>query len=285
MALTQALSIYQNAEDKANLRNIIVGILENIGKATVSGRLKSRNADLSKEAGSYEFKRFANAVSKEYGTARTTGKGEKVIAPSIPVNLDQNREIVEEVNEFDANSFTEEKLEAFLTRRQKAIQLAIERELDKAFFEAIKTQGTAAGIAIDSTGNIVEQLEEVILKLVTTKNEFVDGVDRENMALILSPKLYSKLKTELNDVYNFSGTVEEGTFKGINGVAAFEALRLPEGVDYALVTMDSVAQPVLMKDAVVGVWPGSIDVFFGSFFRYGTKVLAKELVLYGAMSA
>lgn len=285
MALTQALSIYETESAKAYLRNVVVGIFENIGMKTVSGRLKSRNADLSKPAGSYEFKRFANATSQEYGTARTAGKGQKVIAPGITVNLDTNREIVEEINLFDGQSFTQDTFEAFVERRKAAIKLAVERELDRAFFANIKANGTAAGIEIDLDGNIVSQLEDVIVKLVTTQNEYVDGVERENMALVVSPKLFSKLKTELNDVYNFSGTVEEGTFKGINGVAVFEALRLPEGVDYALVTMDSIAQPALITGVEVEKIPLSNDYAISVFYRYGTKTLANELALYGAVAA
>jgi hypothetical protein len=107
----------------------------------------------------------------------------------------------------------------------------------------------------------------------------------QNMALVVSPKLYSNLKTELNDVYNFSGTVEEGTFKGINGVAVFEALRLPSGVDYALVTMDSVAQPALITGVDVEKIPLSNDYAISVFYRYGTKTLAKELALYGSVNA
>lgn len=285
MALTQALSIYSSEEAKAYLKNVIVGIFENLGTKTISGRLKSKNANLTQAAGSYEFKRFANATSQEYGTARTAAKGQKIIAEPIVVNLDTNREIVEELNLFDGQSFTQESFEALVNRRKAAIQLAVERELDRAFFADIKTNGTAAGIAIDTTGNIVEQLEEVIVKLVSTQNDYVDGVDRENMALVVSPKLYSKLKTELNDVYNFSGTVEEGTFKGINGVAVFEALRLPSGVDYALVTMDSVAQPALITGVDVEKIPLSNDYAISVFYRYGTKTLAKELALYGSVSA
>lgn len=281
--LTKALSIYADAQgNKADLRNIIVGIFENVGAKTVAGKLKSRNADLSKPAGSYEYKRFSNAESKEYGTARSTHTGANVIAKPVVVNLDQNREIVENVNEFDANSFTEEALESLLKRRQYDIQLSLERELDREFFSAAKLEGTAAEIVVDASKDIVAQLEEVILKLVTTKNKFVDGVDRENMALVVSPKLHSKLKTELNHVYNFSGSVESGPVPGINGVAVMEALRLPEGVDYVLITKDSIAQPVVIKDAVVGVWDGSIDVYYGTFYRYGTRVLAPELVLYGS---
>lgn len=285
MALTQALSIYSSEEAKAYLRNVIVGIFENLGAKTVSARLKSKNANLTQAAGSYEFKRFANATSQEYGTARTAAKGQKIIAPSITVNLDTNREIVEEINLFDGQSFTQETFEALVNRRKAAIQLAIERELDRAFFAKIKEQGTAAGIDITLTDSIVAQLEDVIVKLVTTTNDYVDGVDRENMALIVSPRLYSKLKTELNDVYNFSGTVEEGTFKGINGVAVFEALRLPEGVDYILLTMDSVAQPTLITGVDVEKIPLSNDYAISVFYRYGTKTLATELALYGAIGA
>ena len=285
MALTQALSIYSAEEAKAYLRNVIVGIFENLGAKTVSARLKSKNANLTQAAGSYEFKRFANATSQEYGTARTAAKGQKIIAPSITVNLDTNREIVEEINLFDGQSFTQETFEALVNRRKAAIQLAIERELDRAFFANIKTEGTDAGIAITLTKSIVAQLEDVIVKLATTTNDYVDGVDRENMALIVSPKLYSKLKTELNDVYNFSGTVEEGTFKGINGVAVFEALRLPEGVDYILLTMDSVAQPTLITGVDVEKIPLSNDYAISVFYRYGTKTLATELALYGAIGA
>ena len=285
MALTQALSIYQSEEAKAYLRNVIAGIFENISAKTISGRLKSKNANLTQAAGSYEFKRFANATSQEYGTARTAAKGQKIIAAPIPVNLEQNREIVEELNLFDGQSFTQETFEALVERRKGAIKMAVERELDRAFFADIKTNGTAAGVAIALDGKIVEQLEEVIVKLVTTQNEYVDGVDRENMAFVVSPKLYSKLKTELNDVYNFSGTVEDGTFKGINGVAVFESVRLPAGVDYVLLTMDSVAQPALITGVDVEKIPLSNDYAISVFYRYGTKTLANELALYGSTAA
>lgn len=282
MAQTQALSIYQGAEAKAYLRNVIVGIFENIGKDTLAGRFKSTNANLAEAAGSYEFKRFANATSQAYGTARTAGKGGKIVAPPVIVNLDNDKEIVEELNLFDGQSFTQETFEAFVTRRKNAIALAVQRELDRAFFAAAKTGGTNANVAIDLDGDIVKQLESVILKLEETKNEFVDGVDRELMALVVSPKLYSGLKTELNDVYNFSGTVEEGTFKGINGVATFSSNRLPDGVDYVLLTMDSIAQPVIMTGVDVEKIQLSNDYAVETFFRFGSKVLASELVLYGA---
>ena len=282
--MTKALSIYNEAGEPEYLRNVIVGIFENIGKTTLSGRLKSRNADLSTPAGSYEFKRFANAQAEDYGTARGEGKGKKIIAPSVTVEMNDNKEIVEELNLFDGQSFTKETFEAFVDRRKNSIELAVQRYLDRAFFNVVKTGGTAAGVAIDTTKPMVEQLEQVILKLEETTNRYVDGVDRELMAMVVSPKLYSAIKTELNDVYNFSGTVEEGTFKGVNGVAVWSSNRLPDGVDYELIVMDSVAQPVLMTGVDVEKIPFSNDYAIETFFRTGSKVIAPELALYGAMS-
>lgn len=285
MAQTQALSIYQSAEAKAYLRNVIVGIFENIGKSTLAGKLKSKNADLSKAAGSYEFKRFANAISQAYGTARTAGQGQKIVAPPITVDMDVNREIVEELNLFDGQSFTQDTFEAFVNRRKNAIELAVQRELDRSFFAKIQEEGTASAVTVDTTANIIAQLEELFIELETTSNKYVDGVDRELMALILSPRLYGKVKTELNDVYNFAGTVEEGTFKGINGVATFSSNRLPTGVDFELIVMDSVAQPVIIKDVDVEKIQLSNEYAVETFYRYGTKVLAKELALYGGIKA
>lgn len=286
MALTQALSIYTTDEAKAYLKNVIVGVFENIGKNTISGQLKSKNADLSQAAGSYEFKRFANATSKDYGTARTAAKGQKVYVDPVVINMDVNKEIVEEFNLFDGQSFTQESFEAFVERRKKAFELAVQRELDRAFFATAKSGGTVSKSlpSIDLTNNLVDQLENLFVELEETNDKFVDGVERDLMALVVSPRLYGKIKTELNDVYNFAGSVEDGTFKGINGVAVFSSNRLPEGADYILLTMDSIAQPVLMSGVDVEKIQLSNDYAVEVFYRMGNGVLAKNLVLYGAIA-
>lgn len=281
MSRTQALSIYVSDSVKAELKNKIAGVFENLAKDTISGRLKSKNGALNEKAGSFEFKRFANATRQEYGTARTAGRGNKVKAAPIVVNLDRNSEIVEEVNTFDAASFTDEDLNAFLARRKTAIQQSVARDLDRDFFAAAKTDGTA-GASINVANPIVAQLEAVIASLEVTNNEYVDGVDREQMALVLNPTLYGKVKTELNDCYNFSGTVADEVFKGINGVATFSSNRLPDGVDYVLMVMDSIAQPVMITDTDVEKIPLSNEYAVEVFYRNKTKVLAQELVIYGA---
>lgn len=284
MANTLALSIYVNESTKAELKNKIAGVFETLAKKTISGRLKSKNGVLNEKAGSFEFKRFANATRQAYGTARTAGEGTKIKAVPVKVNLDRDSEIVEEVNSFDAASFTDEDLNAFLARRKVAIQQSVERDLDREFFSAVKTGGTQSAVSIDKSKPIVPQLEKAIVAVETTSNDYVDGVEREQMALILDPELYGLVKTELNDCYNFSGTVADEIFKGINGVAAFSSNRLPSGVNFEIVVMDSVAQPVMISDTDIEKIPLSTEYAVEVFYRNGTKVIAQELAHYGSAS-
>lgn len=282
MARTQALSIYVSDGVRAELKNQIVGIFENLAKETISGKLKSKN--YTEKNGSIEYKRFANAERQEYGTARAAAKGKNVIAPAIPVNLDRNSEIVEEINAFDGAAFTNEDLDAFFERRKVAIKQSIGRDLDREFFAAAKTGGTK-GADISKAKKIREQMGDVIVALETTQNDFIDGVEREQMALVCSPALYQAIKNELNDCYNFSGTTADEVFKGLDGVAAFSSNRLPEGVDYVLMTMDSIAQPVDLTDADIEKIPLSNEYAVEAFWRNGTKVIAPELVIYGGLVA
>ncbi len=302
MAQTNALSIYlENATTQAFLRNVIVGIFENYQKTSISARLKSKNANLTKRAGSYEFKRFANATVRDYGTARAAGKGDKLVAPPVLVNLDQDKEIVEEVNFFDADgSFTEDSFQEFVNKRKINFELSLADWLDSQFFATVSAQGTAAttlkdagGAAItglDLSGKIRTQLEKVIGAVEKTgkngtENKYVRGVDRRFMSLVLDSQVYGLLRDELNDCYSFAGNTADEVLSGINGVAVFSSVNLPEGCPYQLIVMDSVAQPAYEKGFEFEKIPLSMDYAMEMFFRYGTKVIAPELAIYGSLKA
>lgn len=296
MAMTDALSIYlENGTTKAYLKNVLAGIFENYQKEALSARFKSKNANLNRAAGSYEFKRFANSTVRDYGTARTAGKGDEIIAPPITVNLDKNKEIVEEVNFFDADgSFTDEGFKAMVERRKTNFELSVTDFLDLDFFSVAKAGGTAAtalGVTdLDSTKSFKRQIETLIGKFEKTgkngtENKYVRGIDRRYMALILDSSLYGLVKDELNDCRNFSQMISDEKFTGINGVACFSSVNLPDGVDYELMTMDSIAQPVLPSGFEFEKIPLSIEYAMEMFFRYGSKVLAPELVLHGKLAA
>ena len=295
MAMTDALSIYlENGTTKAYLKNVLAGIFENYQKEALSARLKSKNANLNRAAGSYEFKRFANSTVKDYGTARAAGKGDKIVAPPIVVNLDKNKEIVEEVNFFDADgSFTDEGFKAMVERRKMNFELSVTDFLDMDFFSAAKTGGTAAtslGVTdLDASKSFKRQIETLVGKFEKTgkngtENKYVRGIDRRYMALVLDSSLYWLVKDELNDCRNFSQMISDEKFTGINGVACFSSVNLPDGADYVLMTMDSIAQPVLPSWFEFEKIPLSIEYAMEMFFRYGSKVLAPELVLHGKLA-
>lgn len=295
MAMTDALSIYlENGTTKAYLKNVLAGIFGNYQKEALSARLKSKNANLNRAAGSYEFKRFANSTVKDYGTARAAGKGDKIVAPPIVVNLDKNKEIVEEVNFFDADgSFTDEGFKAMVERRKMNFELSVTDFLDMDFFSAAKTGGTAAtslGVTdLDASKSFKRQIETLVGKFEKTgkngtENKYVRGIDRRYMALVLDSSLYGLVKDELNDCRNFSQMISDEKFTGINGVACFSSVNLPDGADYVLMTMDSIAQPVLPSGFEFEKIPLSIEYAMEMFFRYGSKVLAPELVLHGKLA-
>lgn len=78
-----------------------------------------------------EFKRFVNSASKAYGTARAAAKGDKVTAPPTTVNLNQHKEIVEEVAKFDLDTFG---VAGVMQRRADNHVVSMSAELDRAFF-------------------------------------------------------------------------------------------------------------------------------------------------------
>ena len=113
MAFTNALSILQDKNSTptpATLQEIYGAVIEGVRKSTLSQTFKSNLYTGNPIAGSVQFKRFVNATSKNYGTARAAGKGDKLTVPPVIVNVDQHKEIVEEVNKHDMDAFGVENL-------------------------------------------------------------------------------------------------------------------------------------------------------------------------------
>ena len=86
---------------KMLLKEAYDGVIANVQKGTVSSKIK--NTDLSGDptSGTVEAKRFVNASSQPYGTARTASKGTAVKGKTVTVAIDTNREFVEEIEEKD----------------------------------------------------------------------------------------------------------------------------------------------------------------------------------------
>lgn len=273
MAKTKAISLLSGASAPADLTEVYGLVIENVQKTALSTALKSQQYTGNPAAGSVEFKRFTNSVSKNYGTARAGLKGDKITAPPTTVNLDQHKEIVEEAAKFDIDTFGVANL---MQRRADNHVLSMSAELDRAYF----TTEATAGTAFTPTKTAIQEIvEEMIQVLETTKNEYTDGVDRSLMDLVMSPAKYGELRIHLDTQSNPNVDTAGEEFGMYHGVRVYSSTRLPSGVNGILAVRGATAQPVVSDQySAPEKIPLSEDYAISLFYHYGTKTLTPDLV-------
>ena len=274
MARTNALSL-KSGETPATLGELYTAVLDNVQKSALSTQLKSQTYTGDPKTGSAVFKRFANSQSKTYGTARTAGKGDAVNALEVPVNLDQHKEIVEEIAKFDLDTFG---VLDIMKRRALNHPQSMAATLDREFFRAAAEQGTAFTPAGGVT-EIRDVIDSMIVTLEETKNDYVDGVDRELMELVLAPSVHSALQKYLDELGDKTADSSRIT-KLFHNVSVHSSTRLPEGTKAVLMAGNPIAQPVVTYEyGEPEKIPLSNDYACSLFYDYGTKALAPDLIL------
>ena len=137
------LNVLLEQEGKDFLSEMYGGVIANVQKALISGDIKNRYLSGDPASGSVEVKRFANATPKAYGTARAAGKGDAVKARPVIVAIDQDKEIVEELQDKDIMLYG---VDGFLNGRTANHVLRMAADLDRAFFTAAYNGATEAEI-------------------------------------------------------------------------------------------------------------------------------------------
>ena len=276
MARIDALSIELLSGGKDKLAEEYGKVIENIQARTLSARLK--NTDLSGDptSGTVEAKRFVNVVGQAYGTARGAGKGNAVKAKPVVISIDDNTEYLEEVEEKDLRTYG---VNGLIERRTRNHENQLAVELDTKFFAEAKKSGSKfTPTATDKA----EEIEEAIQKVETTKNEFVQGVPRNMIEVVMSPAYYGALRTKINASGNSLNLVamanyEEGTY---NNTKVYSSTFLPAGTDYIVMVNGAVAQPV--HTSIYN--PKKVDLSdataFGLFAYKGTKAVMEDLIIY-----
>lgn len=188
MARTKAISLIQSGSTKVDLAELSGLVISNIQKDTLSQGLKSQAYTGNPASGSVEFKRFKNSASQPYGTARTAGKGDAITVPPTTVNLNTHKEIVEEAAKFDLDTFG---VGNIMARRADNHVDTVASEFDTAFFAQAKAEGTSYTPASDA--GIEDLLEGIIQTLESVKNDYVRGVPRNMIRLVLDPLTYADL--------------------------------------------------------------------------------------------
>lgn len=272
-----SLNVLLDPTGKMLLAEISKGIIENYQGNAISAQLKNVELSGNPDAGTVKARRFQNATSQAYGTARAAGKGQSIKGKDVTVDIDQDREFVEELEEKDVNLLG---VAQTVTQRAANHRVQIVAELDTAFFAEGATSGTAytAPSGVTAIGEI---LEDAILTLETLKSPYVDGVPRQLMSLVLSPSYYSQVRNYLDTVNNTGITTKNEEFVEYHGVRVYKSLNLPSGKNFELMVKGAIAQPLMMNQYTAERVPLSDAMAVEMFYYYGTKAVTPELILVG----
>lgn len=276
MARTKAISLIQNGATKVELAELSGLVIQNIQKDTLASGLKSQSYTGNPASGSVEYRRFKNSVSQDYGTARAAGKGTALTVPPTTVNLNTHKEIVEEAAKFDLDTFG---VGNIMARRADNHVDTVAAEFDTAFFKAAFDEGTAftAPAGVTDPGKIIEAL---IQTLETVKNDYVRGVPRNIMRLVLSPAFYGDMRDYLDKtVHNANVDTAAEDFTTFHGVRVYSSVFLPATAKAVIMIDGAIAQPAVIypyKDPEK--IPLSNDYGVSMFYNFGTKVLTPDLV-------
>lgn len=286
MARTKAISLLQGGS-KVELSEVSGLVIENIQKMTLAQSLKSQAYTGNPASGSVEFKRFKNSESQEYGTARTAGKGKAITVPPTTVNINVHREIIEEAAKFDIETFGVGNVMA--RRADNHIETMIS-DFDVAFFAEAVKEGTA--YSPEST-NVLDILEGIIQTLESVQNDYVRGVRRNLIRVILDSTFYGKVRDHLDKSTNNANVdtaAEE--FAMYHGVKVYSSINLPIKVDTSSGTKKTTCHAIAMIDGAIAqpavIYPYkepekiplSNDYGISLFYDYGTKALTPDLIFH-----
>lgn len=225
-----------------------------------------------------EAKRFTNTASKAYGTARSGAAGQKNVVRPVTVAVDVDRELIHEVEDKDVSLYGVADL---IGRKQAQDQKSMARELERKFFSIAAVEGTRK-TSFTATAAI-DMFEEFVQGIETTQNDFVDGVDRDMIHVIMDTATYGTLRTYI-DITAMNANVNTGIAEVgmLHGVKVYSSVYLPSGVTRVGMVEGSIAQPVMIKMDEAGKFPASNAYHFGMFYSYGTTAIMPDLIKYTA---
>ena len=265
-----------SSDGKMLLKEAYDGVIANVQKNTVSSRIKNTDLSGDPDSGTVEAKRFANASSQNYGTARTAGKGNAVKGKTVTIAIDQNKEFIEEIEEKDIRLLG---VDGLIAKRSANHANRMAAELDQKFFEVGKTEGTQFKPAAAVT-DIQAIVEAAILQMEKLKNNYIDGLDRSMLSITFDPDTYSAMRMYLDTVVNTNVDTTTEEFNMYHGVKCFSSNRLPAGVKFEIMMDESIAQPVKAVPYTAERIPLSEAVAVEMFYYYGTKAVTPDTIFW-----
>lgn len=268
MAKTDALSILQAQSTKDKLAEKDGALIDSIQKDALSSRLKNTEYSGDPTTGSVVINRFKNSASNAYGTARAAGKGGNLLNNGkVTINIDTDKEIIEEI---EGKDITMHAVQGLIDRRTANHSKRMAAELDRAFFAC--AEDAATEITTTATG-IEDIVEAAIQKIETTNNDWVDGVDRADIEISLSPKAYGKLRKYVDVIDGGVGAEQAPLF---HGARVYSNTR--QTADLVIMYHGAVAQPVAITPYDAERIGLSNAYAIELFYSFGTKAVMPDLI-------
>lgn len=273
MARENALNIYTDNSTKDKLAEAYGNVIEAVQKGAVSEQIKNKNYSGDPSTGSVEVDRFKNASVDALGTARTGGKGKHLTnSGKVTINIDTDKEIVEELAMKDVKLYG---LAGMAEKRKENHVKRMIAFLDNAFFTEAETAGTSVNLTSYST--VADKLEALVQSVETTENDWVDGVDRDQIVLTVKPAIYGALLNHIDSVPNSLTGLKDDYF---HGVRIFPNHR--QGKDMICMIDGAIAQPVVTDEYNAEKIPLSNDIALELFFSKGTKAVMPDLIKFSS---
>lgn len=272
-----SLNLINTESGKIELETKYDKVIDSIMANTISQQFKNKDLSGDPTSGAVYAKRFANATSAEYGTARTANKASAVKAKPVLVPVDKHKEILEEVEEFDARMLGVDGLiDRRINNHKKALGLLLEKEY------ITLAEAKATDVVLTSFTTLKDKVDAVIAKLKAVKNDFVDGVEAEDIIVTLNSKTYGAFQGELEKLASYNADTGKKEFGNYHGVQIKENTR--QTVDILAMRVESIAQPVHITVCNQGKLQLSNAYGFGLFIDYGTKEVTPDLIFKGTVA-
>lgn len=278
MAKQATLNIqdYVNENVNDNLQEILSGVIENIQTSAVSEALKNKEGSGEPTSGSVEYKRFANANLVDKGTAREAQAGVKVIAKPVIININDDKEIIEELQLKDVKLYG---IDGMAEKRKGNFTKRVIAYLDRKFFATTVTAGTK--FKRGSLTDPKDILDGMIVSAKSTQSAFIDGIDAEDLAIVLSPTWRKAVKNDLDELPNGT-TPSNGAIGMYDSIIVHETHRLPEGVNAIVTLKGAVAQPYYLSEYGAEKVPFDDAIALETFLYNGSGALSEEAIIYDA---
>lgn len=266
--------IKYGTEEKSKLAETLNGVLENVFASAVSEELKAKNGSGTPESGTVTYKRFANAKIQKKGTARTNGKGNQLQDNPVKVNIDDDEEIIEEMQGKDLRLYG---VAGMAEKRKENYANQIKAYLDRSFFTCAKTEGNKVERPKD--GTVQDIIDNMIVTAKTLKNDFVDGIDSEDLAIVLDPTYRKSMKKVLDDLPNGTSP-SNGAIGMYDSIMVRESTRMPSGVHAIVMRKESIAQPFYVSEFDLEKINLDDSYALEDYLYKGTKALTPDTIFY-----